>query len=267
MININIQDAKYQVPASWNEMTKDQLIFLIKLSERQNLTYVEIQLKFFLYCIKATVRKDIGNGLFVIKTKHGRHPLFVDELTAVLEVFDYLFEIDDKVRSISPKLTINHFKHVKNRGKSLRGPGDALEDITYEQFVWLQTWQSQLNADPDAINQLINVLYTNRAKEHEVRTVRRMRKSVKAGILWYIQGTMSFLQVQFPHVFGTAGDDEKKISVFDYQQRIIDSLAEGDVTKKNQVRQSLLYDALYSMEMAAIRMEKQEKEFKKRSKK
>ncbi len=267
MIEINIQESKYQVPASWNEMTKDQLIFLVKLSGRQDLTYVEIQLKFFLYCIHAKVRKDIGNGLFVIKTKLGLHPLFVDELTAVLEVFDYLFEIDDKVRSISPKLTINHFKHVKNRGKSLRGPGDALEDITYEQFVWLQTWQSQLNADPDAINQLINVLYTNRAKEHEVRTVRRMRKSVKAGILWYIQGTMSFLQVQFPHVFGTAGDDEKKISVFDYQQRIIDSLAEGDVTKKNQVRQSLLYDALYSMEMAAIRMEKQEKEFKKRSKK
>lgn len=267
MIKINIQDAKYQVPASWNEMSKDQYLFLIKLSERQDLTYVEIQLKFFLYCIKATVRKDIGNGLFVIKTKHGRHPLFVDELTAVLGVFDYLFEVQGNIRSISPKTTVNHFKHVKCRGKSLRGPGDALEDITYEQFVWLQTWQSQLNADPDAINQLISVLYTNRAKEHEVRTVRRMRKLVKAAILWYIQGTMSFLQLQFPHVFGTLDDSDQKVNVFDYQQRIIDSLAEGDVTKKNKVRQSLLYDALYSMEMAAINIEKQEKEYKKRSKK
>ena len=70
------------------------------------------------------------------------HP-FVDELTAVLGVFDYLFDVNENnVRNISPKITINHFKHVKCRGKSLRGPGDALEDITYEQFVWLQTWQS-----------------------------------------------------------------------------------------------------------------------------
>ena len=268
MIKINIQESKYQVPASWNEMSKDQFLFLVKLSGRQDLTYVEIQLKFFLYCIHAKVRKDIGNGLFVIKTKLGLHPLFVDELTAVLEVFDYIFEKnEDNIHIISPKITINHFKHVKCRGRSLRGPGDALENITYEQFVWLQTWQSQLNVDPDAVNHLISILYTNRAKEHEVRTVRRIRKSVKTAILWYIQGTMSFLQLQFPHVFGTSGDDDKKINVFDYQQRIIDSLAEGDVTKKNQVRQSLLYDALYSMEMAAIRIERQEKEYKKRLKK
>ena len=163
-------------------------------------------------------------------------------------------------------ITINHFKHVKIRGKSLRGPGDALEDITYEQFVWLQTWQSQLNADQDAINQMINVLYQSRAKEHEVQTVRRMRKSVKAGILWYIQGSMSFIQMQFPHVFKPSGEDDAIVNVFDYQQRIIDSLAEGDVTKKNQVRQSLLYDALYSMEMAAIRIEKYEKENKRNKK-
>ncbi|MDD4698048.1 MAG: hypothetical protein PHR52_11000 [Fermentimonas sp.] len=266
MMKINIQDAVYKVPASWNEMTKTQFMFLVKLSSRENLTYVEIQLKFFLHCIRGTVSKDIGNGLFVIKTKQGRHPLFADELTAVLEVFDYLFEInDDNIRSIAPKITINHFKHVKSRGKSLRGPGDALEDITYEQFVWLQTWQSQLNADPDAINQLINVLYTSSDEKHEVRTVRRMRKSVKAAILWYIQGTMSFIQLQFPHVFKPSGDDSN-INVFDYQQRVIDSLAEGDVTKKNQVRQSLLYDALYSMEMAAIRIENYEKESKKHKK-
>lgn len=267
MNKITIQDASYEVPGNWNEMTKNQFMFLVSLFNKENLTYVEIQLKFFLHCIRAKVSKDVGNGLFVIKTKHGRHPLFVDELTAVLGVFDYLFDVNENnIRSISPKITINHFKHVKIRGKSLRGPGDALEDITYEQFVWLQTWQSQLNADQDAINQMINVLYQSRAKEHEVQTVRRMRKSVKAGILWYIQGSMSFIQMQFPHVFKPSGEDDAIVNVFDYQQRIIDSLAEGDVTKKNQVRQSLLYDALYSMEMAAIRIEKYEKENKRNKK-
>ena len=267
MIKIRIQDPIYEVPASWDEMTKEQLVFLIKLSFRSEVSYVEMQLKFFLFCIKATVRENVGFGLFMIKTSQGRHALFADELTAVLTTFDYLFDVNDNnIYQLSPKLTINHFKRVRCRCKYLHGPGDALENITYEQFVWLQTWQSQLNANPDAVNQFINVIYATQSDKRSLSSVRRMSKIAKTGILWYFQGTMSFLHQQFPHVF-TSGDDNKKTNVFDYQQRIIDSLAEGDVTKKKQVRQSLLYDALYSMEMAAIRLEDMEKEHRKRSKK
>jgi hypothetical protein len=42
---------------------------------------------------------------------------------------------------------------------------------------------------------------------------------------------------------------ETKGSVFENQMRIINTLANGDVTKKPEVRNSNLYDALYSMEI------------------
>jgi hypothetical protein len=43
---------------------------------------------------------------------------------------------------------------------------------------------------------------------------------------------------------------EAKGSVFENQMRIVNTLANGDVTKKPKIRNSNLYDALYSMEMA-----------------
>jgi hypothetical protein len=43
---------------------------------------------------------------------------------------------------------------------------------------------------------------------------------------------------------------EAKGSVFENPMRIVNILANGDVTEKPKVRNSNLYDALYSMEMA-----------------
>lgn len=77
--------------------------------------------------------------------------------------------------------------------------------------------------------------------------------------MWFYLGTLSYLSARFPSVLSGGSSDGEDLNVFDNQQRIIDSLAEGDVTKKEQVRESLLYDALYSMEMAAKKMEAMEK--------
>jgi len=261
MINIKIQDIKYQVPASWNEITQKQLISLIKLSDK-GMSYVEMQLKFFLICIQGSIRKKIGAGVFILKTKVGRHVLFSDELASILDVFDYLFDTnEDGNRSISPRLLINHFKKVRIGFRFLYGPNDQLDNITYDEFVWLQTWQSQLNDNPDALDEFINVIYKDRNDKRHLRAVHRFPRTVKTAILWFYVGTMQFLSDYFPHVF--SGTSDENVNIFDNQQRIIDSLADGDVTKKNLVRNSLLFDALYSMEMAAIRIEQIEKQYNK----
>lgn len=262
---IAIEDARYEIPSEWNDLTKKQLISLIKLSEKQ-MSYVELQLKFFLHCISGIVSENITTGLFKIKTPQGLHSLFADELTSILHVFDFLFEEEESgQRAISPRLLINHFKKVRTGCVSIYGPNDMLDNITYNQFVWLQTWQNRLNDNHKAIDEFLNVIYSNRSGKQNMRAVRRMPQTVKTGILWFYLGTLRFLEAKFPHVFGGSSSGEN-MNVFDNQQRVIDSLADGDVTKKNQVRESLLYDALYSMEMAAIRMKEVEKQQKKASK-
>lgn len=263
MINIRIDNQAYAVPGDWNEMTKEQFIALIRICMDENRTYIEIQLKFFLYCVYGSVRTDLGAGLYEIKTRASRHALFADELAAVLMAFDYLFEVKaDGSRELSPKLVINHFKSVQCGCRFLHGPNDALDNITYDEFVWLQTWQSQLNDNPGALDEFINIIYKDRGGNRSLALVRRMSQTAKTGILWFYLGTMHFLEEKFPHVFSGSGN--ANVNVFDNQQRIIDSLAEGDVTKKMQVRESLLYDALYSMEMAALRIEEMERESRKK---
>lgn len=264
MKKINIEDTIYEVPGSWDELTRSQYIFLIRLSE-QPLSYVEMQLKLFLNCIHGSVMAHIGTSMFTIRTRNGRHSLFADELTSILHVFDYLFTVkEDGTRELTPKLVINHFKKVRSGCVFVYGPNDAMDNITYNEFVWLQTWQSRLNDDPSALNELINVIYKARNGKQHVSNVRRMSKTVKTGILWFYQGTLHFIEEKFPHVFSGGSDSSEPLNVFDNQQRIIDSLADGDVTKKDQVRKSLLYDALYTMEMASIRMEEIEKQNRKK---
>jgi hypothetical protein len=261
MKRITIDDCVYEVPCDWNELSKQQLISLIGICQKTSLTHVEIRLKFFLHCIHARITHDLGIGMFVLRTLQAKHQLFVDELTALLSVFDYLFDVDDEgSHYLSPKLVINHFPKVNSRFRKLYGPNDALDNITYDQFVWLQTWQSRMNDDDDAIDHLVNTIYKTKNGKQDVKNAHRISKTAKTAILWYYLGTLHFLSERFPHVFSGAGNEIDNI--FDNQQRIIDSLAEGDVTKKMLVRDSLLYDALYSMEMAAIRADELDKTYK-----
>jgi hypothetical protein len=257
MKKITIAGVTYCVPANWNEITTEQLVALIRLCAKQPITSAEIQLKFFLHCVYGSV-KNHENGTYTIKTRATRHELTADELTSVLTAFDYLFDTNDVGEQyISPKFTINHFKRVKVGCTTLYGPDDALWDITYDQFADLQTLQSQFNDNPDVINDFINVIYKTKSGKRDVKNVRGMSEAVKTAILWFYLGSMNFLQEKFTKVFSGTGD--ANVNVYDYQQRIIDSLASGDVTKKMQVRESLLPDALYSMEAAAERIKEMEK--------
>ena len=85
-----------------------------------------------------------------------------------------------------------------------------------------------------------------------------MSPSVKTIIFWLYLGVLHFLSGKFPRVFSGSGGVGGG-SVFENQMKILDSLADGDVTKKPEVRNSLLYDALFTMEIAIERQEKLKK--------
>lgn len=262
MTKITINNHTYLVPTTWDTITKAQLLSLAKLT-RTCKTTMEMQLKFFLSCVGGRVMSQIGDGVYILKIGRQKHVLFSDEVTALTSVFDYLFETNESgTMALAPKLTTNHFRELRSNLKVLHGPNDALDNITYNQFVWLQTYHSLLDdKDPHYLDELINIIYKQKNDKQEVKNIRRLDGDIKTVILWYYLGTLDYLSHRFPKVLSGAGNDSAgQVNVFDNQQRIIDSLAEGDVTKKDQVRESLLYDALYSMEMAAIRMEEMEKQ-------
>lgn len=265
MKTLRINDIEYQLPSAWDELSLSQLKFLARLIVAERHSEADIKLRMLLYCMGASVRRQVTSDMYIIKSRQARHALTSPELVAVASIFDFLFQPHNDVPTLAPRLIVNPLPRVKVWGSVLHGPGDALDSITYDQFVWILTWISQLQADDDAINQLIAVLYRSSSGKVCVNSVRRLPRHIKAIILWFVQGSYMFLEQRFPNVFSGGGDGSGASNVFDSQQRIIDSLADGDVTKKNQVRQSLLYDALYSMEMAAIRQKEMEKQMKSKS--
>lgn len=263
MIKITINNHDYYVPGEWDQMTKLQLLQLAKLT-RVCKTTMEIQLKFFLTCVGGRIDSQIGDAIYIIKIRRQKHVLFSDEITALTSVFDYLFETNENGDiALAPKLTINPFKELRSNLKTLIGPNDALDNITYNQFVWLQTYHSLLDdANPHYLDELINIIYKTGKDKHQVKNIKRLDKDVKTVILWFYLGSLDYLSQIFPRVLasGAPSLELEEVNVFDNHQRIIDSLAEGQVTLKPKVRESLLYDALYSMEEAAKRVEEMEKQ-------
>ena len=59
---------------------------------------------------------------------------------------------------------------------------------------------------------------------------------------------MEFLAQRFKHCF--SGGSKSTGNSFDTQNRIIDHLAKNDVTKKEIIRKSMLYDVLYTLELS-----------------
>ncbi len=86
----------------------------------------------------------------------------------------------------------------------------------------------------------------------------------KAILLWY-DGCKRFIANQFPNVFKASDDAEEQETgtTFRSYMKLVDSLADSDVPKKEQIRQSYLFDVLESLEQTSIKAQKQQEEINK----
>lgn len=80
---------------------------------------------------------------------------------------------------------------------------------------------------------------------------------------WYILGSLSCMGNSYPRIF--SGESKGSYGrVFDAQLRLLDSLAQSDMTKKPEIRKGLLLDALYSMDESIRRKEETEESLRNR---
>ncbi|MDR2627506.1 MAG: hypothetical protein LBC40_05690 [Dysgonamonadaceae bacterium] len=265
MKTLKLNEDLYEIPGTWNELTMKQLVFLIHLTEKP-LTAEEIKLKMLLFCLPAHVRRyrTLLTGALrytVVAGKHKYYEFSAEEMLAVCDLFSFLFSGHDKKLSIHPQLTVNPFRTTRCGCHRVYGPDDALMDITYEEFAFLLTYFQHMQSHPDAIHDFLSVIYrTRRDRECGKRNPEMMRKmspTVKTAALWHFLGAIQFLAEKFPRTF--SGGEPSSGNVFESQMRVIDALASNDVTKKETVKKSLLYDALYTMECAAENAEKMKK--------
>ena len=251
MKTLQLNDEKYLLPGNWNELTTEQQLFLIKLVGK-NLSAEEIKLKMFLNILNANVHSynDTDSEMrFIVKIGKLKYDFSAEEIYCITTIFNYLFITDKETgtRSISPMLTKNPFPILKVKGKKLQGAGEGLHDITYEQFILLMTYFSQIQEQPESVNDFIAVLYR---KPAEPKLFNKLSPEIKTALIWYYLGSTAFMAEKFPRTFSGTGTSSGR-TVFENQMRVVDTLANNDLTKKQIVKNALLYDALFTLEIAA----------------
>lgn len=261
MRTISIDKYSYQVPGEWNDFTQDQLLFLASLFDRDR-TAQEVKLQLLLYTLNAQInryKRTDGDGC---RLSIGRKTYYLlpEVLVGLSEVFDFLFKESKEGQTyLDIRLTKNPLPVISTKKTELYGPEDGLANLSYGQFVMLRTWQQQMSVNlENSLDNLIAVMYKensfNTDEDGNPLLIKDLRHEIKLVVYWFYLGSMAFIQERFPRVF--PGGTESGGDVFDGQMRLIDEMASGDVTKKSQVKKSLLYDAIYTLDMAIERNSK-----------
>lgn len=271
MHTLQINNDIYHLPESWDELTLQQLYFLVAIT-RQDTPIEQVKIKMLLRCLNAYVlppckvddrqtRIRFGNRLF------GKSYLFTpEEIHSLADLFGFLFEKEEEsdCYRIQPKLSVNPFPTLRIQCRRFIGADDGLYDITFEQFIYIQTYLDALQNDLTKLDPLLACIW-HRGKrfdidrlERDAQLLHHLPDPKKMVMLWFITGSLASLNENYPRVF-SGGDGVSHNSVFDSQLRLLDSLAGSDMTKKDAVRKGLLIDALYTMDESIRRKEEREK--------
>ena len=134
--------------------------------------------------------------------------------------------------------------------------------------MYMQTYLDAMQLDPQKINHLLACLW-HRGKEFDINRLdndaailKRLPDDRKMIMYWYILGSLSCMSAAYPRIFSGEGKNNGRI--FDAQLRLLDSLAQSDMTKKPEIRKGLLLDALYSMDESIRRKEETEENLRNR---
>lgn len=250
-----------QLPSEWQEFSVAQLELIARLVS-SSLPVETVKLYLVLNLLALRITRKVGDDTFRFVWRHRRGTITTDEMARLISVYDFLFgEIEEKPGTyiVVSGLTRDPYPHLTDGLFPFFGPGDVLDRLTYDQFVYAHTYMSQLtSSDLQALPRLLACLWHRRQHfdpsliERDARRLSRLSKERQTVMFWYWCGCLSAIRQLFPRVFsgGASGGN-----VFEEQQRVINALADGDMTKADAVRRGLLYDALFSMDETIRRTE------------
>lgn len=270
MHTIQINDDVYQLPANWDDLSREQLEFLARATQ-SNQPVEQLKILMLLKCLKARMRlpprlrgiqprMTIGtqSERFALRIGRKLYRLTAKEVESMSSLFHWLLKpVRQKYNNqeeyyLNPLLTVNHYPSLRIRLHRFTSPDDCLFDITFEQYMYMQTYLDAAVSDPKKLNYLLACLWHTGKSfdisrlEHDARLIRHLSPAKKMVMYWFVLGCIQTFADSYPRVF--SGTGKAVGNVFDNQLRLLDSLASHDMTKKDSVRRGLFIDALYSMD-------------------
>ncbi len=215
------------IPSSWNQLSKEDLLFI---SELFNKKYIkeEIVVMLLAYFAKMPMQKIIElKPAYFIEMEHQ---------------FDFLFQ--------NIKLTKQLLPIIKVGFKKYAGPSAGLTNMTYEQFIiFSETYFAQYTKtqNENFLNLFVASLYVPKNKNFESDDITKNAKKIsklsnahKTAILLFYQGNRNYIASKFPKLFSKS-QKEKKENEFDFLE-VIELLNKEDVSKNNTIRKTNIYE-------------------------
>ena len=284
-IRIN-KDHLFSIPQSWDEMTDSQFVDVARvhyvstdvITFRLKLLFTWLEINILLkYPSYQTIFSK--KGLFPVRLKNRSVvTLTALQVSDLISTLDFLFESNKKnnIYLVSHRVN-NPFPSLKHRHKEYYGPDDRLTNLIFNEFMSCENHYFEFLKTKDDIhlNKLLAVLFRKEMpdflphsldysgdrrepfNDHLVETNAKRLKAVspvtKLAIFFFYQGCRNFIISTFTNVFNGSASKKSAFGMLP----LVDALSNGDVTKNNAIKNSLLYDVMLRLEQATI----QNKEF------
>lgn len=302
MRTLTIDGDKFPIPENWNELTRQQLVTLGQLN-RFSLPVGEFQFKMLLAFTglvperKPEVQKINYKGERRIfhHMANGRRKYLIEqaELAWISEQLNFFFKKtknDEKEEQfyVHSTLTKNLLPDIDVKGKTWYGPSDSLTNLLFAEFIHTETFLDYYGhtKKPEYLDKLIATIYRPQDPEYNPKSVNfhgdrrekfndhlidmravklaEVHPAVKQAIYLFYLGCRNFIVKKFPKVFPPSSGNEKKKDAFMQFMKLVDALANNDVTKNEQIRQTYLYEVMVSLQAAAEQKERIEEMYKKK---
>jgi len=259
----------YSLPSKWPELTNEQVIFLAKLL-LQDGSYTKLKVIYCLYLMGLNLKYAnpvMVNHERLYYVKHSRTKVYllsIEQIYSLVAGIEWLFfnqeTPDGKQISVNPRLTANPVRDIKIRLTKLRGPDDALGNITYIEFMFAETYLYRYESTQDSkwLAMFIATLWRPLKKgtvepfdqvklERWAKRTAKIKPHVALAIRWYYAGSKYFLSTKYKHVFGGASAGKPQ-DPFEGYMKLATTLSSADATKTNDLMNTSLYFALSALD-------------------
>ena len=282
------------LPENWNELTADQLLKVCSLvftSHDPNTLLVQLLLLFS--GLKFSTRRDpvMVDVIPHYYLKHNKTKIAlisVEDVAFAASPLQFIFTLHNDNPVIESKLFHNKLPEIKCGRKKLFGPDSALFNISFAEFIKLESLYDQYGKknDPLTLDAIIAVLYreqdpdnspqspkfsgdirvpfNDHLVEANEKVIKGLKPEYKLAIRLFYEGCRWFIfkgSKLFPNAFsGDCSDDSGMPAIHEFT-KLVNALSNDDATRMEQIRQTRAWDIFYQLEALAQR----NKELKKKS--
>ncbi len=277
------------IPESWNELSKKQLLTLCSLVvtsyDRQSLL-IKLLLVFaklrFCQNNNAVYVNDVPH--YWLKISYRKKALIsVNDLAYAASPLEFIFTEEDGVIRLTSHLFENKLPFIKIGRTKLYGPDHALFNISFSEFIKLQTlyFQYSKTKDPIVLDRIVAVMYRCSDKSNKPNSpsfsgdirvpfndflvdgdssfVKILNSETKLAIFLFLEGCLWFIfkgSKLFEHAFTESETESNNSPPLHEFNKLINALSNDDPAHMKEIRQTPAYDIFYQLDALVLRNKK-----------